>query len=92
MLMDWFPFIDNFYYLEFKDLGEFIAHLLNLAISFSVVIVVFAVVIAGFKYMFSRGDDEKVKEATRGLLFAFIGLIIVFLSPTIVKFVIDKFL
>jgi hypothetical protein len=42
--------------------------------------------------MFSKGDDEKVKEATRGLIFAFIGLIIVFLSPTIVKFVLDKFL
>jgi len=90
--MDWFSFIENFYYLDFKDLGEFITHLLNLAISFSVVIVVFAVIISGFKYMFSKGDEEKVKEATRSLLFAFIGLIIVFISPTIVKFVIDKFL
>ena len=90
--MEWFSFIENFYFLEFNDLGEFVSHILNFAISFSVVIVVFAVIIAGFKYMFSKGDEEKVKEATRSLLFAFIGLLIVFLSPTIVKFVIDKFL
>ena len=50
---------------------------------------------------FNRTDQEsrplgdgydKVKEATRSLIFALIGLVIVFLSPTIVKFVIDKFL
>lgn len=85
-------FIENFNKVPFEGLQDFIIHIINLAISFSVVLVVIAVVIAGFKYMFSRGDDEKVKEATRGLLFAFIGLIIVFLSPTIVKFVLDKFL
>ncbi len=90
--MNEFSFLEDIYILELQDFGEVITNLLNFAISFSVVIVVFAVIIAGFKYMFSKGDDEKIKEATRGLLFAFIGLIIVFISPAIVKFVIDKFL
>ncbi len=85
-------FVNSLNFTAYSDLAGFIKNLLNLFISFSVLLVVISVVMAGFKYMFSKGDDEKVKEATRSLIFAFIGLIIVFLSPTIVKFVLDKFL
>lgn len=90
--MEWFKFVDSLNRVKFDSLQVFIANLFNFAMSFSVVIVVGAILIAGFKYMFSKGDDEKIKEATRSLLFALIGLIIVFLAPTIVKFVLDKFL
>ena len=71
---------------------DFIANLFDFAMTFSVVIGVVALIIAGFKFMLSRGDSEKIKEATRSLLFALIGLVIVFISPTVVKFVIDNFL
>lgn len=90
--MEWFTFIESLNRANIGSLQDFIANLFSVAMSFSVVVVVIAVIIAGFKYMFSKGDDEKIKDATRGLLFALIGLVIVFLSPTIVKFVIDKFL
>lgn len=90
--MEWFNLVNSINRVPFKSLEAFISHLFSLATSFSVVVAIFAVILASFKYMFSKGDDEKVKEATRSLLFTFIGLIIVFLSPTIVKFVIDKFL
>lgn len=90
--MNGFKFLESFSKVPFGGLEEFVSHILNFTINFSIVIVVIAVIIAGFKYMFSRGDDDKIKEATRGLLFAFIGLIIVFLAPTIVKFVLDKLL
>jgi len=73
-------------------LQDFIANLFYFAMTFSVVIGVVALIIAGFKFMLSRGDSEKIKEATRSLLFALIGLVIVFISPTVVKFVIDNFL
>ena len=90
--MEWLSFVEKFNRVEFSSLQDFIANLFNVAMSFSLVIVVIALIIAGFKYMFSKGDGDKVKEATRSLIFALIGLVIVFLSPTIVKFVIDKFL
>jgi len=90
--MEWFTFIESLNRVKIGSLQDFIANLFSVAMSFSVVVVVISVIIAGFKYMFSKGDDEKIKDATRGLLFALIGLVIVFLSPTIVKFVIDKFL
>lgn len=87
-----FQFLNSFNYTAYENLDEFVKASLNLAISFAVVVVVIAVIVAGFKYMFSRGDDEKVKEATRSLIFALIGLILVFISPMLVRFVLDKFL
>lgn len=87
-----FHFLDSFNYTAYGNIEEFVKSSLNLAISLAVIIVVVAVIIAGFKYMFSRGDDDKVKEATRSLIFALIGLILVFISPMLVRFVLDKFL
>ncbi|HPQ79201.1 MAG TPA: pilin [Candidatus Dojkabacteria bacterium] len=90
--MEWWHFIENFDRVESASLQDFIANLFDFAMTFSVVIGVVALIIAGFKFMLSRGDSEKIKEATRSLLFALIGLVIVFISPTVVKFVIDNFL
>ena len=76
----------------YGDLSEFVISLINFAISFSVLIVVISLVITGFKYIFSMGDEEKVKEATRSLVFSLLGLVIVFLSPTIIEFIINEVL
>lgn len=58
------PFVNSLNLTAYTDLTDFVRNLLDLAISFSVLLVVISVVISGFKYMFSKGDDEKVKEAT----------------------------
>lgn len=76
----------------YGDLTEFLFLLINLAISFSALIAVGSIVLTGFKYILSMGDEEKVKEATRSLTFSLLGLIIVFLSPTIIEFIIEQFL
>lgn len=76
----------------YADLMEFLFLLINFAISFSALIVVIALVMTGFKYIFSMGDEEKVKDATRSLTFSLVGLVIVFLSPTIIEFIINQFL
>jgi type IV secretory pathway VirB2 component (pilin) len=60
--------------------------------SLSVLIVVASLVITGFKYIFSMGDEEKVKSATRSLTFSIVGLVIVFLSPRIIEFIINEVL
>jgi type IV secretory pathway VirB2 component (pilin) len=71
---------------------EFAFFLVNLAISLSVLIVVVSLIVAGFKYILSMGDEEKVKGATRSLAFSLLGLVIVFLSPRIIEFIIDHVL
>ena len=77
---------------EHADLIEFVHFVLSFAITISALIAVISLVITGFKYIFSMGDDEKVKEATRSLAFSLVGLIIVFLSPTIIEFIINEIL
>lgn len=60
---------------------------------FSAIIGVVAVVmimVGGFKYITSAGDSSKVSSAKSTIIYAIIGLIIVVLSQTIVKFVISK--
>jgi Na+-driven multidrug efflux pump len=74
----------------FADLKEFAFFVINLAISLSALLVVISLVITAFKYIFSRGDEEKIKEATRSLTFSLLGLVLVFLSPTIIEFIIDQ--
>ncbi len=76
----------------YGDLSGFVFSLINFVISFSVLIVVISLIITGFKYILSMGDEEKTKEATRSLTFSLLGLIIVFLSPTIIEFIINEVL
>jgi type IV secretory pathway VirB2 component (pilin) len=76
--------INNF--TNFESLDAFIINLVNLAVSFSVLIAVVALIIAGFKYILAMGDEEKVEDATRSLVFALIGLVIVFIAPLVVEY------
>lgn len=83
-------FIDGITRAGFDDISEFIKHIVNFAVSASVLLVIISVIIAGFKYIFSKGDEEKVKEATKTLAFALVGMILVFIAPIIVKFVLSN--
>ncbi|MBP5204086.1 hypothetical protein J6Z48_00350 [bacterium] len=76
----------------FDNLVEFVYYLMDLATSIAVILVVFMVVMAGFKYITSSGDDAKIKSATRSLAFSILGFILVFLSPSIVEFVVSNIL
>ena len=77
---------------SFVDFSEFVVSFLNLAISLSIMIVVASIIISGFKFILSMGDEEKIKDATRSMAFSLIGLVLVFMSPTIIEFVIQNIL
>ncbi len=77
---------------SFGDLQEFVFFVVQLAMSLSVLVVVTSLVITGFKYLFSMGDEEKVKSATRSLTFSLVGLVIIFLSPRVIEFIINEVL
>ena len=76
----------------FVDFSEFVVNFLNLAISLSIIIVVASIIISGFKFILSVGDEEKIKDATRSMTFSLIGLVLVFISPAIIEFVIQNIL
>ena len=90
-----YPFgklLDSLNYTSFNNLTDFLSNVIQFAMTFAVIIAVIAVLVAGFKYITSAGDSEKVKSSTQSLIFALVGLVIVFLAPTLIKFILDKFI
>ncbi len=51
---------------------------------------VIMIIYGGFKYITSGGNDDATKSAKNTILYALVGLIIVLLAQTIVKFVFGK--
>ncbi len=84
--------LDSLNYTSFDNLTDFLSNIIQFAMTFAVIIAVVAVLVAGFKYITSAGDSEKVKSSTQSLIFALVGLVIVFLAPTLIKFILDKFI
>lgn len=71
----------------YDDLMGFVINMINLAISFSVVLAIGALILAGFKYILAMGDEKKTEVATKSLIFAIVGLVIVFIAPLVVNYV-----
>lgn len=74
------------------NLSAFVLNLVNLAVELSVIIAVVALVISGFKYILAMGDEQKVEDATKSLVFAIVGLLIVFLAPLVVRYLTSNIL
>jgi type IV secretory pathway VirB2 component (pilin) len=83
-MFDW-PVINN--PTEYETLQEFVLQIVNVAISFSIVIAIVALIIAGFKYILAMGNEEKIGSATKSLVFALVGLVIVFVAPLLVEYI-----
>ena len=71
------------------SLSELIKIILNTAISFSAVVAAAMLVIGGFKYMASSGDEGKTEEAQKGIANALIGMIVVLSAAVVVNFMLD---
>lgn len=59
------------------DVPSLILAILNLLITISIPIIVIAIVYAGFTYVTSQGNPEKIKTATRMLTYAIIGAVLI---------------
>jgi hypothetical protein len=73
-----------------SQLANTVNSLINL---FSIIVGAVSVVMiiyGGFKYMTSGGSDDGTKAAKNTILYALVGLVIVLLAQTIVKFVFGK--
>ncbi|USN97630.1 MAG: hypothetical protein H6799_00825 [Candidatus Nomurabacteria bacterium] len=72
------------------QLAQLVNNLINL---FSIIVgavSVIMIIYGGFKYITSGGSDDATKSAKNTILYALVGLIIVLISQTIVKFVFSK--
>ncbi len=74
--------------------GKNVSSLLHTAINlFSFVVGILSVLmimIGGLKYITSSGDSNNINSAKNTILYAIVGLVVVILAQSIVRFVIDK--
>lgn len=72
------------------DVRQTAARLINVALGFLGIIAVVIVLIGGFKYMVSGGNDEKTADARRLIVSGIIGLAIILSAWAITSFVISR--
>ena len=51
---------------------------------------VLIIIISGIRYIFARGNPEKLTQVKNTLLYAVIGLIVAGMAATFVNFILDK--
>jgi cytochrome bd-type quinol oxidase subunit 2 len=74
------------------SLSGFIVIILNWLIGFAGVICVVMIIVGGYSYMTAGGDESKVKDASKTLTNAIIGLVICFIAVILVNYVLENFL
>lgn len=67
-----------------------VAKIINVLIGFLGAIAIIIVILGGFKWMTSGGNEDKVAEAKRLMANGLIGLIIILSSWGITKFVLEN--
>ena len=73
-----------------SDVNDIIKVVINIFSTVVGVVAVIMIILAGFKYITSSGDSGKITSAKNTLIYALIGLVIVALAQTIVKFTLSK--
>lgn len=76
--------------VPFADLIAFLVSFLNLVISISALLAVCYLVYAGFLYMLSRGEGDRAEKAQKVIIYTLIGLVIVFISPLVIRFILNN--
>lgn len=82
--------LDDLNNTGYGTLGEFVNATLNLAISIAAVIAVVFLVWAGFQYILSRGEGDKAEKAQKSIIYTLLGLVICFIAPLVIKFVMNN--
>lgn len=72
------------------DIRQTAARIINVALGFLGIIAVVIVLLGGFKYMISGGNEEKTGEAKKLIVSGIIGLAIILSAWAITSFVISR--
>lgn len=59
--------------IKFKNLTAFLLAIVNTAVQYGAVLIVFFIVFAGFKFVTAQGNSEKVSEAKKMLTWVVVG-------------------
>jgi hypothetical protein len=58
---------------DYSDLLVFVKAVLSGAVYLSALVTVASIVMSGLKFMLSMGDEDKIKEAQKSLVFSILG-------------------
>jgi hypothetical protein len=72
------------------DIDDLITDIVNIISLIVGVVAVIMIIIGGFKYITSGGNDSNVASAKNTIMYAIIGLVIVALAQFIVRFVLAR--
>lgn len=71
---------------EPQDIRLTIVKIIRLALSFLALIFLVLILMSGFKWMTSGGNEEKIKEAQKNLVSSVVGLVIILAAWTIATY------
>jgi heme O synthase-like polyprenyltransferase len=66
--------------------------MLNTVIAFAALLTVIMLVYSGIKFIISAGDDSKIEEAQKVIIYSLIGLVVVFIAPLVIRFILGTLL
>lgn len=69
------------------DLGRILFDVINALLLFAGAVAVLFLIIGGFRYVVSTGNPDQVEAAKKTILYAILGLIIIFIAFVLVKLV-----
>ena len=72
------------------DLPVVVGNIINIVLSLLGLVAVIFIIIGGFMWMTSAGNEEKLKKAKGMIQAAIVGLVIVMLAYVVVSFVFEK--
>lgn len=79
------PVIDN--PVRSPDLGAVLAAVIKALLLFAGAVAVLFLIIGGFRYVISAGNAEQVEAAKKTILYAVLGLIVIFLAFVLVQLI-----
>jgi hypothetical protein len=73
--------------LQVGSLEALIVAILNIFITLMIPVIVFFIILAGFKYVTAQGNAGKIEEATTTLMYAIIGGVLVLAAVAIAEII-----
>ncbi len=75
---------------RFTNLEEFLNFVLDFFMSAAVLIAVVFIVVTGFTYILSFGDENKIQKANKALVYIIVGLAVALIAPLLIRFLLDQ--
>mgnify|MGYP001592809766 CR=1 FL=1 len=71
----------------FNNLGELMSNIIQIMISIGGILCIIFIIVGGFKFVTSGGDEKKLASAKGTLTYAIVGLIVIILAFAMIQVV-----